>query len=84
MYDLLEESYFGIQFFGNEVRAIHEILEKMFQSNDFKRIIYLLEVFEILVRTNDRKQLARNGYSDNSSQNDKEKLLLRKFRTYAL
>lgn len=74
MYDLLKESYLGIQFFGNEVRAIHDILQKMFLSNDFRRIIYLLEIFEILVRTNDRKQLAQNGYSDNSSQIDKEKL----------
>jgi len=74
MYDLFKESNLGIQFFGEETFDIAYILHKMLKANPLRRLIYLLEVFEILIRTKERKVLAKAGFLDSINDTSKEKL----------
>jgi AraC-like DNA-binding protein len=74
MYDLIKESSLGIQFFGEETFDIAYILHKMLKANSLRRLIYLLEVFEILIRTTERKVLAKAGFLDTVNDTSNEKL----------
>ena len=74
--DMFKASNLGIQFYCEEVIGVSYILHKMLKSNNLRRLIYLLEVFEILIRTENRKKLARPGYlneSNNTSESEKLK-----------
>ena len=75
IYELFKESNVGIQFYGDEVIDVSYILHKMIKSNNLRRLIYLFEIFEILIRTDERRKLARPGYLDDSnSSTESEKL----------
>ncbi|MCF8381337.1 MAG: AraC family transcriptional regulator [Bacteroidales bacterium] len=74
MYSLLEESGLGIQFFGEETLDAGYILHKMLKANSFRRLIYLLEIFELLIRTKDSKVLAKAGYLEGIKNTNNEKL----------
>ena len=74
MYKLFKESELGIQFYGEEIIDVYYIFHKMFKSNPFRRLIYLLEIFEILVRTNEQRTLARAGFIEDIGNTDNEKL----------
>ena len=74
--DMFKTAHLGIQFYGEEVIDVSYILHKMLKSNNLRRLIYLLEIFEILIRTEDRKKLARPGYlnePNNSTESEKLK-----------
>ncbi|MEI6276955.1 MAG: AraC family transcriptional regulator [Prolixibacteraceae bacterium] len=74
MYDLINKSVLGIQFYGEEIFDAHYIIHKMLKANPFRRLLYLLEIFEILVRTNEQRILARAGFVDDVGNTDNEKL----------
>ncbi len=74
MYELLMESNLGIQFFGDETLDIGDILHKMHKSNQLRRLIYLLEIFEILIRTKGMKVLAKAGFLEQVANTRNEKL----------
>lgn len=73
IYGLMRESSLGIQFFGTETLDVAYVLQKMFEASPLRRLIYLLEVFEILISTKERKTLAKAGFLKDSqnTQNDK-------------
>jgi AraC-like DNA-binding protein len=72
--DLFRKSTKGIQFYGEEIMDVSYILHKMLKSNNFRKLIYLLEIFEILVRTNSSKVLTNTGYLDASSPEESKRL----------
>jgi len=74
MFDLLNESYLGIQFFGEETMDVGSILHKMYNANRLRRLIYLLEIFEILIRCDGRKTLARAGFLEEAANTKNERL----------
>jgi AraC-like DNA-binding protein len=73
IYGLMRESSLGIQFFGTETLDVAYVLQNMFEASPLRRLIYLLEVFEILISTKERKTLAKAGFLKDSqnTQNDK-------------
>ena len=76
MYDLFKQSILGIQFFGEEVFDVSYVLNKMLNANALRKLIFLLEIFEILIRTNDRRVLARPGYVNDVNNSDNKRLKL--------
>ncbi len=72
--ELLKLSSLGIQYFGEQIIDIGYILHKMLNSNRLRRLIYLLEIFEILIRTENSKVLARAGYLDETKNTNSDKL----------
>jgi AraC-like DNA-binding protein len=74
IYDLIKESCLGIEFFGEEKTNIANVLHKMLKANPLRRLIYLLEIFEILIRTHDRKVLAKAGFLNDSINTHNQKL----------
>jgi len=74
IYDMFRESFLGIQFYGEEVIDVSYILHKMLKSNNLRRLIYLLEIFEVLTRTDQRKKLARPGFMEKTDNPESEKL----------
>jgi AraC-like DNA-binding protein len=59
---LLNESVYGIQFFGNVTDQVKEILLEMPKSNKLRQFIHLLSIFEVLIQSSERKFLAHPGY----------------------
>ncbi len=74
IYDLFNESSLGIQFYGEEIIDVSYILHKMLKANNLRKLIYLLEIFEILIRTENRKKLATPGYLDKADITESKKL----------
>lgn len=74
MSDLINKSVLGIQFYGEEIMDVQYIIHKMLKANPFRRLIYLLEIFEILARTNERRTLARAGFVNEADNTENEKL----------
>jgi len=72
--DLFHKSSKGIQFHGEEILDVSYILHKMLKVNNLRKLIYLLEIFEILVRTTSIKALASTGYFDESSPEESKRL----------
>lgn len=79
---ILKESKLGIQFYGKETSLVKNILLKMFEENRLRKLIYLLEIFEILVRTKGRSYLVLPGFSIKIES--PEKLKLQKVYEYIL
>ena len=72
--DLFDKSGKGVQFYGEEILDINYILHKMLKSNNFRKLIYLLEIFEILVRTDSRRVLAKSVFQDDSNAAESKRL----------
>jgi len=80
--DLFNSSKRGIQFYGNEILEISNILQKMLEVNNFRKLIYLLEIFELLIRTNDRRMLVNAGFIKDAD--DTNSLRLKRIYEYIL
>jgi AraC-like DNA-binding protein len=74
MLELIKKSSLGIQFYGEEIIDVHYIFHKMFKANPFRKLIYLLEIFEILIRANEQRTLARAGFLEEAGSTDNENL----------
>lgn len=74
VYDLFTKSTKGIQFYGEEILDISYILQKMLKANNFRKLIYLLEIFEILVRTDSSRVLAHSGFMEDSNESESKRL----------
>lgn len=74
IYEMFNEAELGIQFYGEEIIDVHYILHKMLKANNLRKMIYLLEIFEILIRTDNRKRLASSGFFDKADSTDSKKL----------
>ncbi|MEQ9290005.1 MAG: AraC family transcriptional regulator [Cyclobacteriaceae bacterium] len=74
IFTLMQESRSGIQFYGKETKMVKDILLKMPEANRLRKLIFLLEIFEILVGTKDRTQLVLAGYSSETESPEKQKL----------
>ena len=72
--DLFRASSKGVQFYGEEILDVGYILHKMLKANNFRKLIYLMEIFEILVRTTSRRELAATGYLDEESGPEDKRL----------
>jgi AraC-like DNA-binding protein len=80
--DLFSLSKRGIQFYGNETQEISYILKKMLEENNFRKLIYLLEIFELLVRTDNRRLLVNPGFIKDAD--DTKSLRLKQAYEYIL
>jgi AraC-like DNA-binding protein len=74
VYKMFSKSSLGIQFYGDEIIEVYYIFHKMFKSSSFRRLIYLLEIFEILTRSQEQRTLARAGFIEEAGKTENEKL----------
>ncbi len=72
--NMFKEASLGIQFYGEEVVDVHYILHKMLKANNLRKLIYLFEIFEILIRTDSRKCLSSSGFLKQADSTDSKKL----------
>jgi len=72
--DLFNKSRKGIQFYGEEILDVSYILYKMLKVNNLRKLIYLLEIFEVLLRTDSSKVLPNTGYLDETSPVESKRL----------
>lgn len=74
MYDLIKEARLGIQFSGNEITEVYQIFDKIFKANPFRKLMYLLEIFEKLICTKEKRILARAGFVEDTTAIANKKL----------
>ncbi|WP_375582456.1 AraC family transcriptional regulator [Cyclobacterium xiamenense] len=72
--DLFKLAKRGVQFYGREIEEIRCILQKIPEVNNFRKLIYLLEIFDLLIRTDNRRLLVNEGFIEDADDTNNLKL----------
>ncbi|WP_154857916.1 helix-turn-helix domain-containing protein [Cyclobacterium xiamenense] len=72
--DLFKLAKRGVQFYGRGIEEIRWILQKIPEVNNFRKLIYLLEIFDLLIRTDNRRLLVNEGFIQDADDTNNLKL----------
>lgn len=71
---LLIKAHRGLLFRGKSTHPIRKILRSMTLSNGFEKTMLLLNILNLLARSNDYKQLTNLSYNENLNESDSKKI----------
>src|SRR5690606_22058962 len=71
---LIREIERGIKIFGKTKGRVIRLLARLKESNGLERVILMLEIFDMVSKSQDYKCLASEGYLNSYGHNDVERL----------
>lgn len=72
--DLLTRSIQGINFLGKSKELIFDLIKKLEQSDEFDRVINLMNILKLLAEETDYELLSSEGFLNDFKQTDKRQL----------
>jgi len=70
--NLLERSRRGLEFYGNTAKKVRGMMQKLLHKSGLESIIYLLEILNLMIHSDDVHELSSPGYTNSLKEGDTE------------
>ena len=71
---MFEESYRGIEFFGQTKKSVLKKLEQLQKESSFRKLLHLLEILNDLAQSDEYDYLSTEGYPNNTNRREFERI----------